>query len=161
MTTLKVLQKLVLSAPLVGEALVPYYRQILPIFNIFKTKNRKSAHLLWYNLKNNFDVISQHWRWHRLLTAEEGEHWWPDRRDSRIVWEAWRGRCLHQHQIHDPRMVNLHHVIVIINIYLLQTYESCLHNWKLLVFLCVTNCHLLQQKSHQQQKQSWLSNYMQ
>ena len=39
-TTLKVLQKLVVSAPLVGEALVPYYRQILPIFNIFKIKNR-------------------------------------------------------------------------------------------------------------------------
>jgi len=35
-TTLKVLQSLVLSAELVGEALVPYYRQILPVFNIFK-----------------------------------------------------------------------------------------------------------------------------
>merc|ERR1719253_474327 len=35
-TTLKVLQALVLSAELVGEALVPYYRQILPVFNIFK-----------------------------------------------------------------------------------------------------------------------------
>jgi len=35
-TTLKVLQALVLSAEMVGEALVPYYRQILPIFNIFK-----------------------------------------------------------------------------------------------------------------------------
>ena len=41
-TTLKVLQKLTLSAPLVGEALVPYYRQILPIFNIFKMKNSLS-----------------------------------------------------------------------------------------------------------------------
>jgi len=37
-----VLQKLVVSAPLVGEALVPYYRQILPVFNIFKTKNSES-----------------------------------------------------------------------------------------------------------------------
>lgn len=36
-TTLKVLQTLVLSAEMVGEALVPYYRQILPIFNIFKS----------------------------------------------------------------------------------------------------------------------------
>lgn len=35
-TTFKVLQALVLSAEMVGEALVPYYRQILPIFNIFK-----------------------------------------------------------------------------------------------------------------------------
>lgn len=38
-TTLKVLQHLVESATKVGEALVPYYRQILPIFNLFKAKN--------------------------------------------------------------------------------------------------------------------------
>lgn len=38
-TTLKVLQHLVVSADLVGEALVPYYRQILPVMNIFKNKN--------------------------------------------------------------------------------------------------------------------------
>jgi len=35
--TLKILQQLVLSAELVGEALVPYYRQILPVLNIFKS----------------------------------------------------------------------------------------------------------------------------
>ncbi|KAI7804847.1 parkin coregulated protein, partial [Triplophysa rosa] len=38
-TTLKVLQHLVVSAEMVGEALVPYYRQILPILNIFKNMN--------------------------------------------------------------------------------------------------------------------------
>ncbi|PNF40817.1 Parkin coregulated gene protein [Cryptotermes secundus] len=38
-TTLKVIQRLVISTDMVGEALVPYYRQILPIFNIFKNKN--------------------------------------------------------------------------------------------------------------------------
>jgi hypothetical protein len=37
--TLKVLQQLVYAAPLIGEALVPYYRQILPILNLFKTRN--------------------------------------------------------------------------------------------------------------------------
>lgn len=36
---LKVLQALVLSGEMIGEALVPYYRQILPVFNIFKQKN--------------------------------------------------------------------------------------------------------------------------
>lgn len=41
-TTLKVLQHLVTSADMVGEALVPYYRQILPILNLFKVK--KSAY---------------------------------------------------------------------------------------------------------------------
>lgn len=36
---LKVLQKLVVSGEMIGEALVPYYRQILPTFNLLKTKN--------------------------------------------------------------------------------------------------------------------------
>ncbi|XP_072404227.1 parkin coregulated gene protein isoform X3 [Chiloscyllium punctatum] len=38
-TTLKILQHLVVSGDMVGEALVPYYRQILPILNIFKNMN--------------------------------------------------------------------------------------------------------------------------
>jgi hypothetical protein len=36
--TFKKLQKLVESNEMVGEALVPYYRQILPVFNLFKFK---------------------------------------------------------------------------------------------------------------------------
>jgi len=38
-TLLKVLQKLVLSGEMIGEALVPYYRQILPVFNLFKASS--------------------------------------------------------------------------------------------------------------------------
>ncbi|XP_009082587.1 PREDICTED: parkin coregulated gene protein, partial [Acanthisitta chloris] len=38
-TTLKILQHLVVSADMVGEALVPYHRQILPVLNIFKNMN--------------------------------------------------------------------------------------------------------------------------
>jgi len=37
--TFKVLQKLVISGEMIGEALVPYYRQILPVFNLFRSKN--------------------------------------------------------------------------------------------------------------------------
>jgi hypothetical protein len=37
--TLKILQILVKCGNLIGEALVPYYRQLLPIFNLFKNKN--------------------------------------------------------------------------------------------------------------------------
>merc|ERR1712118_639761 len=37
-TTLKVLQCLVLAGEMIGEALVPYYRQLLPVFNLFTTK---------------------------------------------------------------------------------------------------------------------------
>lgn len=36
---LKVLQQLVLSGDMIGEALVPYYRQILPVLNILRCKN--------------------------------------------------------------------------------------------------------------------------
>ena len=41
--TFKKLQKLVLANEMIGEALVPYYRQILPVFNLFRHKksNRK------------------------------------------------------------------------------------------------------------------------
>uniref|UniRef100_A0A1B6D1T4 Parkin coregulated gene protein homolog n=1 Tax=Clastoptera arizonana TaxID=38151 RepID=A0A1B6D1T4_9HEMI len=37
--TLKALQHLVMSADMVGEALVPYYRQILPMLNYYKDLN--------------------------------------------------------------------------------------------------------------------------
>jgi len=47
-STLKLLQKLVASAPLVGEALVPFFRQILPVLNIFKNKNCKIVMLINY-----------------------------------------------------------------------------------------------------------------
>lgn len=40
-TTLKILQHLVVSGDMIGEALVPYYRQILPVLNTFKNKNSK------------------------------------------------------------------------------------------------------------------------
>lgn len=38
-TILKVLQVLVLSGEMIGEALVPYYRQILPVCNVFLNHN--------------------------------------------------------------------------------------------------------------------------
>lgn len=38
---LKVLQQLVVSGEMIGEALVPYYRQILPVLNIFRSNNRE------------------------------------------------------------------------------------------------------------------------
>lgn len=40
-TALKKIQKIVLASEMIGEALVPYYRQILPTFNMFKNKRRK------------------------------------------------------------------------------------------------------------------------
>ena len=42
------LQKLVQSGEMIGESLVPYYRQILPIFNIYKNKNLKLGDKIEY-----------------------------------------------------------------------------------------------------------------
>ncbi|XP_076663273.1 parkin coregulated gene protein homolog [Andrena cerasifolii] len=38
-TTMRAIQKLVTSAECVGEALVPYFRQILPVLNLLKDRN--------------------------------------------------------------------------------------------------------------------------
>lgn len=46
---LKVLQKLVKSGDMVGEMLVPYYRQILPIFNIYKNMNKNIGDKIEYD----------------------------------------------------------------------------------------------------------------
>jgi hypothetical protein len=48
---LKVLQHLVVSGEMVGEALVPYYRQILPVLNLFKNDNK--------NLGDQIDYAQQ------------------------------------------------------------------------------------------------------
>jgi len=61
-TILKVLQSLVLSAEMIGEALVPYYRQILPIFNIFKGKNLNIGDAIDYGQRKRMnlgDLISE------------------------------------------------------------------------------------------------------
>ena len=41
--TLKKLKKLVLSGEMIGESLVPYYRQLLPIFNLLRHRNRNTG----------------------------------------------------------------------------------------------------------------------
>jgi hypothetical protein len=56
--TLQLLQKLVVSADLVGEALVPYYRQILPIFNLYKSWNKNLGDGIDYGQKN-YDCLGE------------------------------------------------------------------------------------------------------
>ncbi|KAL5457497.1 hypothetical protein EMCRGX_G034763 [Ephydatia muelleri] len=55
-TTLKVLQHLVVSADLVGEALVPYYRQILPILNTCKSLNLNSGDGIDYSQQKRENI---------------------------------------------------------------------------------------------------------
>jgi len=60
--TLKVLQALILSSETIGEALVPYYRQILPVFNLYKTKNINLGELIDYSQRKSLnlgDLIQQ------------------------------------------------------------------------------------------------------
>jgi hypothetical protein len=54
--TLKVIQKLVLSGEMIGEALVPYYRQLLPIFNLYKMKNKNIGDKIEYNQRKKINI---------------------------------------------------------------------------------------------------------
>uniref|UniRef100_A0A8D8Z9U1 Parkin coregulated gene protein homolog n=2 Tax=Cacopsylla melanoneura TaxID=428564 RepID=A0A8D8Z9U1_9HEMI len=47
--TLKVIQHLVQSSPLVGEALVPFYKQILPHLNMYKNLNKNIGDSIDYS----------------------------------------------------------------------------------------------------------------
>uniref|UniRef100_A0A1A9WPP2 Uncharacterized protein n=1 Tax=Glossina brevipalpis TaxID=37001 RepID=A0A1A9WPP2_9MUSC len=55
-TTLKIIQQLVLSSDSVGPALVPFYRQLLPMFNAYKVKNLNCGDEIDYSQKNNLNV---------------------------------------------------------------------------------------------------------
>eukprot|EP00490_Sorites_sp_Unknown_P017882 CAMPEP_0114695776 /NCGR_PEP_ID=MMETSP0191-20121206/71768_1 /TAXON_ID=126664 /ORGANISM="Sorites sp." /LENGTH=403 /DNA_ID=CAMNT_0001992501 /DNA_START=60 /DNA_END=1268 /DNA_ORIENTATION=+ len=55
-TVLKVLQTLVLSGDMIGEALVPYYRQILPTFALYIGKNKNLGHLMDYAATQAFEL---------------------------------------------------------------------------------------------------------
>ncbi|EDW60335.1 parkin coregulated gene protein homolog [Drosophila virilis] len=55
-TTLKIIQQLVMSSDMVGPALVPFYRQLLPMFNAFKVKNLNCGDEIDYAQKNNLNL---------------------------------------------------------------------------------------------------------
>ncbi|CAL8289764.1 unnamed protein product, partial [Gadus morhua 'NCC'] len=53
---MKALQQLVVSEERVGEALVPYFRQILPIFRIFKNKNTNIGDCIDYSQRKRMNI---------------------------------------------------------------------------------------------------------
>jgi hypothetical protein len=55
-STLKVIQQLVISGDLIGEALVPYYRQILPVFNLYKTRNANMGDAIDYGQRKRENI---------------------------------------------------------------------------------------------------------
>lgn len=54
--TLKVIQKLVLSSDLAGDVLVPFYRQLLPIFNLYKNKNSNLGDQFEYGQRKKLNI---------------------------------------------------------------------------------------------------------
>ncbi|KAF4675883.1 hypothetical protein FOL47_007124 [Perkinsus chesapeaki] len=60
---LHVLQLLAKTSPLVGESLVPYYRHLLPVLNIFKAKKR--------NTRDSMDYAQRKQDWRNLGTLIE------------------------------------------------------------------------------------------
>ena len=60
--TLKILQSLVTCSDTIGEALVPYYRQILPVMNLFKQSNANIGDKIQYAQRKGLilgDLIQQ------------------------------------------------------------------------------------------------------
>jgi hypothetical protein len=60
--TLKKIQLVVKSSDVVAEALVPYYRQILPVLNLMKNRNKNLGDAIEYGQKkgaNIGDLITQ------------------------------------------------------------------------------------------------------
>ncbi|XP_058498297.1 parkin coregulated gene protein-like [Solea solea] len=55
-TTLKALQHLVMSADMVGKALVPYFKNVLPIFNLFKNKNISTGDGIDYSQRKGQNI---------------------------------------------------------------------------------------------------------
>lgn len=55
-SVLKVLQQLVLSGDLIGEALVPYYRQILPVLNLFRSRNLNTGDGIDYGQRKRMNM---------------------------------------------------------------------------------------------------------
>jgi hypothetical protein len=55
-TTLKILQTMVKADERIGQSLVPYYRQLLPIFNLLKAKNKNSGDSIDYAQRKRANI---------------------------------------------------------------------------------------------------------
>jgi hypothetical protein len=53
---LKMIQQLVLSDARVGESLVPYYRQLLPVFNLLRARNKNLGDGIDYGQRKQRDI---------------------------------------------------------------------------------------------------------
>jgi len=70
---LKVLQKLVVSGDLIGEALVPYYRQLLPVLNLYKGKCKHMGDAIDYGQRHRSNMAELIEETLQLLEIHGGE----------------------------------------------------------------------------------------
>lgn len=70
---LKVIQRLVVSGDLIGEALVPYYRQLLPVFNLFKGRCKNMGDDIDYGQRKRSDIAELIEETLQLLEIHGGE----------------------------------------------------------------------------------------
>lgn len=116
-TTMKALQRLVRSADCIGEALVPYFRQILPIPNLLKDKNGKYADYMFSTImiiqrnKATRDS-SESRRGYRLFSAkrrERGRSYTGNTGDIGKI--RWR-RCVYKYQIYGSHLRVLYNELI-------------------------------------------------
>lgn len=53
---MKIIQKLALKHAKIGENLVPYYRQLLPMFNLFKDSNKNIGDHIFYSQRKEINI---------------------------------------------------------------------------------------------------------
>ncbi|XP_019886783.2 LOW QUALITY PROTEIN: parkin coregulated gene protein homolog [Ooceraea biroi] len=112
--TMKALQRLVRSADCVGEALVPYFRQILPIPNLLKDRNGKRARLILFvctRMKIKFLAIPVNLGEGIDYSQQRGENAADVIQETLEILERYGG---------EDAFINIK--------YMVPTYESCMMN---------------------------------
>jgi hypothetical protein len=93
---LKVIQKLAMKHQRIGENLVPYYRQLLPILNLFKNQNKILGDQIEYSQRKDMnigDLINESLE---ILEKTGGEVFY--------FWAKNNSGCFHQYQIYDSHL---------------------------------------------------------
>ena len=55
-SVLKILQQMLLQNPQIGQAFVPYFRSILPVFNLFRSKEKNVGDMFDYSQRRRLDL---------------------------------------------------------------------------------------------------------
>ena len=55
-SVLKILQQMLLQNPSIGQAFVPYFRSILPVFNLFRSREKNMGDAFDYGQRRRLDL---------------------------------------------------------------------------------------------------------